>query len=222
MVQRLLRRHAAVRVELQHLVKHVALLWRGGREHGVPVPALQTREAGLDEITRRLVGGRDERELLIGRRPQDVADRTNLVEEVLPSEHRGAPDQLPEDAAHAPKVYGSSVLHGGQDDLRCAVPACADVLRAQEVVVLRREARPPPGQAEVAELDVTVLVHQHVERLQVSMHHVRGVDVEQGPKYVVGEELDVVVAQRLFGADHGVQVCVHELRDEVDLVEIRG
>lgn len=93
--------------------------------------------------------------------------------------------------------------------------------RHPELLVLGRLARDglvPSCEAKVADLELAVAVDEQVARLEVAVDHVRRVDVLDAAEELVEEELDVQVAEGLAAAHDLVQVRLHGLHVEVDLV----
>ncbi len=90
---------------------------------------------------------------------------------VLAGEQRLPLEHLGEDATGAPDVDLDVVLLPGEHDLGGAVVAGRDVARHLRVLDAR--------QAEVADLQVAVLVDQDVAGFQVAMHDARRVHVFQ-------------------------------------------
>jgi hypothetical protein len=68
-------------------------------------------------------------------------------------------------------------------------------------------------------LEVAVGVQQQVRGLQVSVQHIGRVHVLEGLEDLVDEVLDVVYAERLLRVDDPVQVSLHEVAHNVDIVE---
>mmetsp|Transcript_12581 Transcript_12581/g.33595 ORF Transcript_12581/g.33595 Transcript_12581/m.33595 type:complete len:272 (+) Transcript_12581:667-1482(+) len=127
-------------------------------------------------------------------------------------------DELAEDAADGPHVYGHRVLRGEQDHLRRPIPAGHHVVGAAECILLLRlqHAR----EAEVADLEVAVLVHQQVRWLQVSVDNAGAVQVYQATKYLVHKVLVMLLCERLLGVDDPVKVRLHQVSDYVDVLEV--
>mmetsp|Transcript_78805 Transcript_78805/g.170338 ORF Transcript_78805/g.170338 Transcript_78805/m.170338 type:complete len:351 (-) Transcript_78805:244-1296(-) len=171
----------------------------------------------LDEVPRR-AAGRQPLEVFLRRRSDDRDDFLDLVKVVLASEDGLAADELTEDAPDRPDVDGLCVLAGKQDHLRRSVPARHDIVCEGRVVLVVPEAT---GEAEVADFQVAVLVHQNIGGLQVAVHDIGAVEVQEPAEDLVREVLVVLVIQQLLGVDHAVKVCLHEVRDDVNVVEVR-
>lgn len=90
---------------------------------------------------------------------------------VLSGEQRLAFQHLGKDTAGAPYVDLNIVLLPGKHDLRGAVVPSRHVSRHLRIL--------DSGQAEVADLQVAVLIDQDVARLQVAVDDARGVDIFQ-------------------------------------------
>ena len=54
------------------------------------------------------------------------------------------------------------------------------------------------------------------------MNHICRVHVHEAPQQLVHEVLDVLVAEVLSGVDHPVQVCFHQVCDDVDVLVARA
>mmetsp|Transcript_28317 Transcript_28317/g.83162 ORF Transcript_28317/g.83162 Transcript_28317/m.83162 type:complete len:375 (-) Transcript_28317:10-1134(-) len=212
--ERLLHGDALGRVEEQQFVEQVdghgvsvgvdllkGDLWLKGQGPDVPPRLLR-----LDVVDVLVVGGAD-----------DVRDEVELVDVVLTWEERLPPEELCKDAPHRPHVDGLRVLLPRQHDFRCPVPPRGHVLRHEPRVVLFGVCH--AREAEVTHLEVAVAVEEEVGRLQVPVEHVCRVDVFEAAKDLVEEVLAVVVGERLRRRDDLVQVCVHELRDNVHILK---
>ena len=147
-----------------------------------------------------------------------LRDQVELMDIVLAGEERPPAEQFGEDATDAPHVDGLRVLLPRQHDLRRAVPARRNVLGHEARVVLLgvRDAR----EAKVADLEVAVAVEEQVRRLQVAVQHVRRVDVLERAQDLVEKVLAVVIGERLWRRDDLVEVRVHQLRDDVNVVKL--
>mmetsp|Transcript_101244 Transcript_101244/g.226038 ORF Transcript_101244/g.226038 Transcript_101244/m.226038 type:complete len:332 (-) Transcript_101244:178-1173(-) len=119
----------------------------------------------------------------------------DLVEVVLSGEDGLSADELTEDAPNRPHVDGLRVLGCQEHYLGRAVPPRDDVVGEGGIVLVVSES---PGKAEVTDLQVAVFVHQDVGRLQVAVHNIATVKVEQSPQDLVGEVLVVLVVEHLI------------------------
>lgn len=149
-----------------------------GRVHLV---VLGLREAVLDLVGDVLAAlGRREREagLALEERLARTGDVDLLVLLVLG-------DELAEDAAHRPHLDALVVLGLHEDDLGGAVPA-ADHVRGHQLPLAGLHlaegglAQPGAGEAEVAELDVVVVVGEDVLGLEVAVRNVYAHEVGNG------------------------------------------
>jgi hypothetical protein len=147
---------------------------------------------------------------IVRRGSQQLGDDGELVDVVLAGEERLALEHLSEDAAGAPDIDLDVVLLPGEHDLGGAVVAGGDV--AGHLGVL------DAGEAEVADLQVTVLVDEDVAGLQVAVHDAGRVHVLQAAQDLVEEVLDELLLQRPRGQE-AVQVGAEEFGDEVDVFE---
>lgn len=99
-----------------------------------------------------------------------------------------------------------------QDDFRRAVPPGDDVFGQS-----RRGLLVASSQAEVADLQVTVLVQQKVRWLKVAMDDVRRVHIIGALENLMHKVLHVVVREILARVDDSVHVGLHQLRDDIDV-----
>jgi len=137
--------------------------------------------------------------------------------DVIPSLEDGfPPQQFSKDAAHTPNVYGFGVLLPCEDDLRCSIPTCSNVLSHET------QGRPlfDPCQSKVAYLQQTITIDEQVAWFQVSMQHMGRVHVLQRPQYLIEEVLAVIIGESLRRCDDLVKISVHELGNEVDIIEV--
>ena len=128
---------------------------------------------------------------------------------VLPREQRLPQEHFSEDTACRPDIYRSGVLFPTGHDFGRAVPSRRDVVRQDGVgghghhVVVRR-VQLGPSQAEIAYLQIAVLVQQQVARLEVAMQDAGAVDVLEPAQQLVQEVLVVLVRQAELLAHHWV------------------
>ena len=111
--------------------------------------------------------------------------------EGLPLQHFG------EDAASAPDVDLDIVFLPGQHDLGGPIVPRRDVAGHLRVL--------DPSQAEIADLQIAVLVHEDVAGLEVSVHDAGGVHVFQSAQDLVEEVLDELLLERP-GGEETVQI----------------
>lgn len=138
--------------------------------------------------------------------------------QVVIARQQGRPaDHLRDDAADAPHVELVGLLLGVEDDLWGAVPPRHDLLGQ---LIISREWVEGARQAEVAYLQVTVLVDEDVGWFDVAVDNPRTVHVEGAAQDLVGEVLDVLVGHFLFGVDDAVQVGVHQFCDDLDVLVV--
>mmetsp|Transcript_26675 Transcript_26675/g.67850 ORF Transcript_26675/g.67850 Transcript_26675/m.67850 type:complete len:234 (-) Transcript_26675:372-1073(-) len=186
--QRLRRRRPLLGIELQKPREKVeqlrVCLWidfgealgGGGRRGGCMLLGAQ-----VSNVRHRLLIV-DPVELLGRRHAQRFDDEPQLVQRVFAWEERLRAEQLGEDAADGPHVdlgVVHAVLH---EQLGSAVPPRHHVLR-QEVEAVRwvHTAR----QTEVGDLQITVLVHEQIGRLEVTVENVARVDVFEAAEQLV-------------------------------------
>mmetsp|Transcript_38820 Transcript_38820/g.124449 ORF Transcript_38820/g.124449 Transcript_38820/m.124449 type:complete len:351 (+) Transcript_38820:695-1747(+) len=147
---------------------------------------------------------------------EDGDDGRELVLGGVAAEEGLSPQHLREDAADGPDVDGLVVARRFAEKFGRAVPPRDDVLRqlARGVVV------DAPGQAEVADRQVAVRVHQQVARLEVPVQHRRRVDVLETAEDLVQKVLVMRVRQGLPRRDDAVEVALHEVRHDVHVREV--
>mmetsp|Transcript_107152 Transcript_107152/g.333011 ORF Transcript_107152/g.333011 Transcript_107152/m.333011 type:complete len:204 (-) Transcript_107152:357-968(-) len=144
---------------------------------------------------------------------------SDLVAVVLAGEEGLPAEQLPEDAANGPDVDRLRVTPGQEYHLGRPVPPRDNVVRAVlrlALLVFRENAR----QAKVAYLGHAVPVHQDVGWLQVPVHNPSPVEVGEAHEDLVNKVLHMLLRQLLAGLDHAMKVRVHEVRDNVDVLEV--
>ena len=151
-------------------------------------------------------------------RAEHVDDLVHLLERIGGQEHDLAVEELAVDAADTPHVDGEVVVLGAEEELGRAVVLRDDLLGHVAVLVELDDS----GQAEVAYLEQAVAVDEQVAGLDVAVDDARRVEVLDAAQYLVEEELDVVLGEHLRTGDDLVQVGLHELGENVDLVEEVG
>mmetsp|Transcript_31866 Transcript_31866/g.98600 ORF Transcript_31866/g.98600 Transcript_31866/m.98600 type:complete len:389 (+) Transcript_31866:276-1442(+) len=205
---------ALLRVELEHAREEVDRL---GAETRQQLGEVLARHLGqLAHVAHRVLV-LQVRELLLRRLAEQVADELQLGEVVLALEERAPQHHLGEDAADGPDVDGGRVALVHEQQLRRTVPARDDVVGEDGVLVGVVEG---PGQPIVAHLEVAVDVDEEVTGLQIAVHDLRRVQVLEPAQHLVDEVLGVVVADLLLGAQHGAQVRVEQLGDDVHVREV--
>ena len=124
---------------------------------------------------------------------QKLCDNRELIDVILAGK-QGLPLQhFGEDAASTPYVDLDIVFLPGQHDLGGPIVPCRDVACHLRVL--------DPSQAEIADLQIAVLVHEDVAGLEVSVHHAGGVHVFQSPQDLVEEILDKLLLERPGGEE---------------------
>lgn len=88
---------------------------------------------------------------------------------VLAWEQRLSIEHFGEDAASAPDIHLNIILLPGEHDLGCAVVSSGHI--SSHLGILN------PGQAKIANLQITVLIDENVARFQVAMDNAGGVHV---------------------------------------------
>lgn len=159
---------------------------------------------------------------IIWRSAQEFCNDRELVDVVLSGEKRLALEHFCKDAACTPDVDLNIVFLPCKHDFRCAVVPGGDVSGHLRVLYT--------GQAEVADLQITVLVDEDVAGLQVTVHDTGGVDVFQPTLFIsvkcsdhgqfdtyqdlVKKVLDELLLQRP-GGEQAVQIGAEKFGDEV-------
>mmetsp|Transcript_27286 Transcript_27286/g.67720 ORF Transcript_27286/g.67720 Transcript_27286/m.67720 type:complete len:232 (+) Transcript_27286:986-1681(+) len=151
----------------------------------------------------------------------------------LPRKQRLALEQLGQDAANRPEVDSLGVLTGREHKLGCAVPPRDDVRgeipqdrvsvlvdvrpRRQGALVRGGLVRGQPREAEVGDAQLARLVDEQVRGLEVAVHHVAAlVQVGEAIEKLLGEVLDVELAELLLRPDHPSKIRVHLRNDTVE------
>mmetsp|Transcript_603 Transcript_603/g.2296 ORF Transcript_603/g.2296 Transcript_603/m.2296 type:complete len:371 (+) Transcript_603:176-1288(+) len=216
--QRFGRRQAPVGVELHGQPHEVKGLDAGGREHLVEGPGPAHGE-GFEHRGRE--GRLDGLDVLRARASRDLHDAVQLVHGRGARKNRLARDQLPEDATHTPKVDAFGVRRGAQQNLWGAVPARGDVICQNWVRGVIDHLDDAARQAEVANLHLAVGVEEDVRGLDVAVQHCTAVHVLQGLEKLVDDVLFVNILEDV-GADDSVQVGLHVVADQVDILVVVG
>mmetsp|Transcript_84442 Transcript_84442/g.225631 ORF Transcript_84442/g.225631 Transcript_84442/m.225631 type:complete len:216 (-) Transcript_84442:51-698(-) len=215
MAQRLHHRYPLLRVEPQHGLHHAETVGVGVRIHVFkPFPP---GGITLAQESSSAAGGRQPGQLLLRRSAPDFHDFSNLIQMVLAREKGAAPNHLTQDTPYRPDIDGLAVAVI-QDDFRRSVPPGHHIISQSQVLLIVRK---PSCKSKITNLQVTVLVHQDVRGLQIPVNHVGRVQVLQPAKDLVDEILEMLVAERLLGIDHPVQVGLHKVGDNVDILKIR-
>mmetsp|Transcript_27717 Transcript_27717/g.73215 ORF Transcript_27717/g.73215 Transcript_27717/m.73215 type:complete len:454 (+) Transcript_27717:27-1388(+) len=213
-----LRRDPLGRVEHHAEAHEVQGLHAGAREHLVQGP----RPAHRQRLEHR---GRERRldrlHVLRGGSPGDLHDAVQLVHGGGSWEDRLPRDELSHDTAHAPDVDALRIRGGAEEDLRGAVPARCDIVSQHRVLRIVVHLHDAPCQAKVADLHLAVGVQQDVRGLDVTVEHLPGVHVLQRLEQLVDDVLLVDLLEDL-GADDRVQVGLHEVADQIDVLVIVG
>ena len=102
---------------------------------------------------------------------EQLSDDRELVDVVLSGEKRLALEHLGKDATSTPDVHLDIILLPRQHDLRSAVVSCGNVTGHLRVL--------DAGKAEIANLQIAVLIDKNVARLQITVNDTRGVDIFQ-------------------------------------------
>lgn len=166
------------------------------------------------------------------------------IHTVAAREKRLSTEHLGKNAADGPDVNCLGILLEGQHDLGRTVPACGDILGHESTVLVVRVGR--TCQSKVADLKghmtislcletnshrylgnrqphcsylkVAVGVQEKVGWLEIAVENIRRVHALEGTKCLVDKVLAMVVAE-VLGPDNSVHVCLHQLLDQVHLLE---
>ena len=103
------------------------------------------------------------RDDIVWRRAEQLGDDGELVDVVLAGEQRLTLQHLGEDAACTPDIHFHIILLPCEHDLRRSVVSRGDVAGHLRVLYTR--------QAEVADLEVAILVHEDVGGFEVAVDH---------------------------------------------------
>lgn len=148
---------------------------------------------------------------VVGRGSEELGDDGELVDVVLSGEQWLALEHLGEDASRAPDINLDVVLLPGEHDLGGTVVSRRNI--SSHLGVL------DPGQTEITDLEVAVLVDQDVARLEVPVNDTRRVDVLQSSlRNVSGGEEQPVIGT----ASSAHQYLVEEVLDELFLEGTRS
>mmetsp|Transcript_96378 Transcript_96378/g.201361 ORF Transcript_96378/g.201361 Transcript_96378/m.201361 type:complete len:223 (-) Transcript_96378:524-1192(-) len=148
---------------------------------------------------------------------QEIDDQLQLVLRVVARKEGRSLQHLRENAPDRPNVNGRRVVHPRAQYLRCSIPAGAHILgHGTSLKVL---VKIHSGQAEVADFEITVRIHQQVPRFQIAMDNLCRMNVLHPAKNLIEEKLAVVVRQCLRTFQDRRQVSFHELRNNVNVLE---
>ncbi len=120
-----------------------------------------------------------------------------------------AEEHLAQDASHTPHVHSLGVLGRGEEDLGRAIPTRGNVLGERwigAVLALVCLVHQRSRQAEVAQLDVTLLVEQDVRGFLIAMNYISRVQVLSRFEQLMHYVLLVYVFENGFSFDYIVQV----------------
>mmetsp|Transcript_24456 Transcript_24456/g.60401 ORF Transcript_24456/g.60401 Transcript_24456/m.60401 type:complete len:206 (-) Transcript_24456:599-1216(-) len=158
--ERVIDRDAFVGVEGEHLGDEVECVGVGlGEDLGQPL-ALAAGDLGQKPPRRPAL--RQPLQILLLGRPQDVDDLLDLVQVVAAREQRTPTQQLAEDAPNRPHVHRPPVVARVQHHLRRAIPPGHHVVGQRRICAGAVRLGQPPGQSEVANLEIAVFVDEDV------------------------------------------------------------
>lgn len=141
-----------------------------------------------------------------------------MVHGATPSKYRFLRQYLVDDAAEAPDISWRGVGLRTEQDFRRSVPASCHAFREHCCEVFEGERA---DQSEVAEFDGAVGVDEDVAGLEIPVDDLAGVQVLEGLGHLVDDEPDVDVLQDPL-SDDVVQVCLHVLEQQIDVLIIIG
>mmetsp|Transcript_23181 Transcript_23181/g.66529 ORF Transcript_23181/g.66529 Transcript_23181/m.66529 type:complete len:245 (+) Transcript_23181:267-1001(+) len=193
----LLDARALLRVEREHPLDGLNALRRRLRVDGLPRLLGEDRDL-LDEVSSRSARW-EPFQVLFGRGADYLQYLLDLVEVVLPGEDGFPSDELAMDATNRPNIDGLRVLRRQQHHLRRPVPPRDDIVGQRGIILVVAVAA---GQPEVTNLQIAILVDQDVGRLQIAVHNIGAVKVQQSSEDLVREVLVVLVIQHLLGVNH--------------------
>ena len=152
---------------------------------------------------------------LFVRRAEYAEDAVDLVNLRLALEQRIFAQQLTHDAPEAPHVDSGAVKPLAEEQLGGAVPE-----RHHHVRVRPQRIRVLPGQAKVANLQLALVVDQHVAGLQVPVQNPVIVQVTHAAQQLQHETLHLRDRERLgHGLHQPLQVVLRELHHHEDGVQ---
>ena len=76
-----------------------------------------------------------------------------------------------------------------------------------------------PSQSQVADFYIAGFVEKNVRRFEVAMDDVRRVHEEHRPEDLVDKIVDMLLGELLLRVDDPMKVGLHELSNDVDIVE---
>jgi hypothetical protein len=79
-----------------------------------------------------------------------------------------------------------------------------------------------PNQPEVTDLGIALFVDENIGWFEVSVDEPRLMDIVDGFGYLVKDKLAVFIGENVLGPAHLVQICVHVLEEQVDILPIFG
>ena len=207
--ERLSRGDTLLGVEHEHALKQVDGIRLDALEALLEWDWVAVRQR-RDELQRVL--GADGVDDVLWRRAKQVGDDGELVDVVLAREQGLSLDHLGEDAARGPDIHLDVVLLPCEHDLGCAVVTRRDVAGHLRILDTR--------EAEIADLEVAVLVDQDVAGLEVAVDDARGVHVLETTQDLIQKVLHELLLERPR-LQQPVQIRPLQLGDEVDVLQRR-
>lgn len=211
------RRDTITRVQHQHRHQEVhALVARRAERREVVVPAAHRVRRLRHRVLGQLAHAGP---VVLGRRPDGLADQRDLVHLGVAGDVRRPDDELGEHEADAPDVYGARVVLRAEEQLGRAVPARDDVA-GHHLVWIGEGA----GETEIGELDLAIGGDQQVVGLDVAVQDEVLVAEPDGAREHAHPGLDVggAVAHALDVADQHLEVAEREvLEHEVEVLVAR-
>lgn len=148
----------------------------------------EREEVGKMDVKGPYIFAADGVDDIVGRSAEELGDDGKLVHMILAREQGLAVQHLGKDTAGTPDVDLDVILLPSKHDLRGAVVARRHVAGHLRVLNAR--------QAEVTDLQVAVLVHENITRLQVPVDDAGRVDILEPAQDLVEEVLDELGLER--------------------------
>ena len=142
-----------------------------------------------------------------GRKPNE----THLIDIVITRKVWLALDEFSKDTTHTPDVDGLGILMACQHDFRGSVPASDNIFCEEHgsSLALGVCGIDPSSKSEIANLQVTIRVHQQIRWFQITMDDFRRVNVLETAEDLVDEVLRVINRELLFRVNDSMQIGFH-------------
>lgn len=214
--QGLVNGDATVRVESQHLFNQINRLLVGAAEQLIEIFTAIEWQLSHESAVVRILDLVNEVGFWLS---HQIGYHHHLFLLRLSGQQWLPSNEFSENTANAPNINGRRVLPPRENHFRSSIPARCDVVGERG---LRGHQRVNIGarQSKVANFEVAVAVDEQVAGLQVAMEDTARVDVLKASQNLVQEELNVLVAEHLIGFNDLSQVGFHQVRHDVQLIEI--